>query len=97
MKRVANKWIGHRDRVIPANEHELRWTRDREQRATVKAVRLFSRDGGPLHLQVLMGRKWLSIITLLDVQPGPINSQATARFIKCEAKKEGIRVRGQKS
>jgi hypothetical protein len=85
--------VGHLDRVLPASEHDLRWGRGKAQRVTIKGLRLYARKGGPIHAQVFVGRKWVSMITIpWLIDPSGFNSSVTARCMKSYVKGEGIRL-----
>jgi hypothetical protein len=76
--------LGRKDEVLPAGEHSLRWGRRRDQRVTIRGVRLFGRKGGPVHAQVFTGTRWVSVVTIpWLVCDSPMDATCTGRAIKC--------------
>jgi len=96
--RIVNKRLlrtiakAHGDRVLPASDHDLSWGRQKDQRVTIKGLRVFARKNGAVHVQVFAGTKWLSILTIpWLIDKNGCNSSATARYIKSHIRGEGIR------
>lgn len=66
-----------------ADKHDLRWGRDPVQRVTIKGLRLFSKKGGEVYLQVFVGRRWVCVGIVQDMAvKAPYNATSTARWIK---------------
>lgn len=66
-----------------ADKLDLRWGRDPAQRVTIKGLRLFSKKGGEVYVQVFVGRRWVSVGVVSDMTAkAPYNATSTARWIK---------------
>lgn len=87
MKETVQDWIDFASKEVPsaieANKMELL---SHKSFVRIKGARLYATNGGPVLAQVLIGRKWITIIRGPYPSAG-MNFQVTARAIRSRARK----------